>query len=90
MHISCKDCVSFTFGEEITRVMNVGKEKGSPGWSGGGGPEPKTWHIQTEQPRWGETVYPPSIFCFTFCLQNNTEQQMSVTKKLKNKETHKT
>ena len=85
-----KDCVHFPFSEEITRVVNVGREKGSPGWGGGGGPHPKTWHVQSEQPRWGEAVYPPSTFCFAFCLQSNAEQQMSVTKKLENKETHKT
>lgn len=38
----------------------------------------------------GRNAHPPRIFCFTFCLQDNAEQQMSVTKKLKNKETHKT
>ena len=38
--------------------MNVGKEKGSPGWSGGGSPHPKTWHVQAEQPRWEKRASP--------------------------------
>lgn len=92
---SRKDCVIFTFmvswplaiGKNMPRVVNVGRDR-SPGWSEGSNHGPGTRHIQIEQPGWGETAHPRYIFCSTFCLQNTTKPQMSVTKKLKNKDMH--
>lgn len=53
--------------------------------------DPRARPVQTRPPRgWGGTKHPRHIFYFTLRLWNNAKQQMSVTKKLKNKGTHKT
>lgn len=68
--------------------MNAGKERGhQDGESGLAVLDPRAKLVRIRCPGWAGIKQPRRVSCFTFCFQKITKQQMSVTKKLKNKET---
>lgn len=88
-----KRCVLFTFLVSWHLALRGGDDGGGECRAGSEGQ--RSWvqgHSMSEKgaQRWGGMKHSGHIRCCAFCFQNNTQRQMSVTKKLKNKETHET